>query len=98
MVESQPAQPIWLVRFEVAPVDVEDASATRTRGRVRYVHRQVPILPHELTHARTVCRAKFHKAEPISIDHLPQRPLGIGRGPAVNVPGFVGSLVRAGLG
>jgi hypothetical protein len=65
------------INFEVVAIDGKNAAQTLTLGdadqcRIRKIHRQVAILPHQLAHTRAIFDAEVGEYQSVGIEHAPQ--------------------------
>ncbi len=76
------SQSLRSINLEVVAVDSEDAPDSLAlgnpdQGGIRQIHRQVPILPHELAHTGTVFVPELYKVQTTDVYHVPQCALGL---------------------
>src|SRR5713226_578624 len=68
------------IDLEVAAIDREDSTEmlalchAHQRG-ISEIHREVAILPHQLSHAKAVCLLQVRHQERIALQNLPQHIL-----------------------
>lgn len=70
------------INFEILPVDSKHAPQTLTfrdahQGGISEIHRQVAILPHQLTHAGAIVQTEVREPHTNDVDHVPQGALGV---------------------